>query len=100
MRICIKNMETLVYLILARKNENVFLLEKTLYEKLRRRATSYNEEKMNFITKYGEISDETVMKFEKCDQFYRINCVTINNSLLYMYSKFRAGVKELIIDAE
>ena len=100
MRIRIKNIEKLIYFVLARKNYNDFLIGNTLYEKLKRRAASYNEEKMNFVIVCGEISDETVIRFEKCDQFYRIDCVTVNGSLLYRYSKFRGGVRELIIDAE
>ena len=95
-----KNIENLIYLVLARKNYNNFFIGSTLYELLKKRATSNNEEQMNFIIVYGEISDETIIRFEKCDQFYRIDCVTINGSLLYRYSKFRGGVRELIIDAE
>lgn len=102
MRIRIKNIEELIFALFIRKHDYDFLISKNSYELLEKKAAFCNAEEntLNFTTeKYGN-TDVTVVKFNKSNEVYRIELVTVNKSLLYRYSCFKAGTVDLEIEVE
>jgi len=93
--------QNLVHIVEAFKFKVMFLLGKEIFEKLKKEATSFDEMEMSFITQNGDFSIETVIEFEKfCDQFYRIDNVTVNGNLIYGYSSWSSITEQVVIEAE
>lgn len=102
MRIRIKNLDekNLVHIVVGLGTQ-MYLLNKYTFEKLKDTATSIDEMKLNFITEYGEVSIETVIKFKKfCNEFYLVDSVIVSGSVLYGFSQWRGGAEQVVIEAE
>lgn len=101
-KIRVKNLtpEILVHIIVAAKSYSCFFIEKKLYEKMILEATEMNE-RLHFTTTYGDFTIVTAVKcIPFCDQYYKIDCVSLNDVLLYAYSQYRTGEEQICIDAE
>lgn len=103
MRICIENLklQELIHLITAYKATHYFLLQKSVFEKLKSDATKCNELELNFTTAYGDVSIETVVEFKKfCDSYYKIERVTMNKRRILCYSNWVDDKEQFVIEAE
>lgn len=102
MRIRIKNLDAqnLIHVVVGLGTQ-MYLLNKDTFEKLKDTATSSDEMKLNFVTEYGDVSIETVIKFKKfCNEFHLVDTVIVSGSVLYGFSQWRGGVEQVVIEAE
>lgn len=101
-KIRIENLKELVHVVIALKQDNKFLIGKKLYDAWESEVTACKELEMSFATQYGEVSIETVVKFEHyCKAFYTLESITVNGNLIYGYSKYVDNhKKQIAIDVE
>lgn len=95
------NIQNLIHVVVALKDNGTFFVRKKFYLLLIKEAASNQDGEMSFISWYGDHPIKTIVKFkEYCDEYLMIESITVDNNLLFRHSFWTSSNNQVVIDAE
>ena len=104
-KIRIKSKETVKELVqvLAKNQEEIFFIRKSIYEEVKKLANPclFETSKMNFTCNYDGEYIEIVIEFKPfCNMYYTIEHVTRKSDIIYQKPNYNTGKVEIVMGAD